>query len=157
MHWNVPVTPVELEQREGRVLRYLNHAVRRNIARHHRPDALAEPDRWSALLAAAQARVRSEPRLGHYGFAPEWHYRPDDTDQVVRRIAPVLSYSRDDQQFTRVEKARVYYRLVLGQPNPEELVEAVMAAIPISDAQRLLKDNVALDLTPKPLPARRRT
>lgn len=157
VHWNVPVTPVELEQREGRVLRYLNHAVRRNIARHHRPDALAEPDRWSALLAAAQARVRSEPRLGHYGFAPEWHYRPDDTDQVVRRIAPVLSYSRDDQQFTRVEKARVYYRLVLGQPNPEELVEAVMAAIPISDAQRLLKDNVALDLTPKPLPARRRT
>jgi hypothetical protein len=149
VHWNVPATPVELEQREGRVLRYLNHAVRRNIARHHGADALRERDRWSALLAAAQNRVRKDPRLGHHGFAPEWHYRPDGADQVVRRIAPVLSYSRDDSQFMRVEKARVYYRLVLGQPNPEELVEAVIAAIPFSDAERLLNDNVVLDLTPK--------
>jgi hypothetical protein len=145
VHWNVPATPVELEQREGRVIRYFNHAVRRNLAQRHRADALAKPDRWSAMLAAAHAEVeRADP--GHDGFAPEWHYRGDHT---VRRTAPILAYSRDYERFLRVRRARIYYRLVLGQPNPQELVEAVMAAIPVDTAERLLQDGLALDLRPK--------
>ena len=32
MHWNLPANPVDLEQREGRVHRYMGHAVRKNLA-----------------------------------------------------------------------------------------------------------------------------
>ena len=35
VHWNIPATPVELEQREGRVQRYKSHSVRRNLAAKH--------------------------------------------------------------------------------------------------------------------------
>jgi hypothetical protein len=145
VHWNVPATPVELEQREGRVLRFFNHAVRRNLAQHHAADGLAGRDRWKSMVDAAQARVERADG-DHDGFEPEWHY---DGDHSVRRIAPILAYSRDHQRFLRVERARIYYRLVLGQPNPQELVEAVMAAIPIQTAKELLDDGLALDLRPK--------
>ena len=40
MHWNLPRNPVDLEQREGRVHRYKNHAVRHNLASAHRAAAL---------------------------------------------------------------------------------------------------------------------
>ena len=36
VHWNLPGNPVDLEQREGRVHRYKNHAVRKNLARRVR-------------------------------------------------------------------------------------------------------------------------
>src|SRR5205807_78238 len=88
VHWNVPATPVELEQREGRVLRFFNHAVRRNLAQQHAVEALAGRDRWNAMMAAAQARVERADS-DHDGFEPEWHY---DGDHSVRRIAPILAY-----------------------------------------------------------------
>ncbi len=146
VHWNVPATPVELEQREGRVLRFFNHAVRRNLAQYHTAEALAGRDRWKSMIAAAHARVERADG-DHDGFEPEWRY---DGDRIVRRIAPIFAYSRDDQRLLRVQRARIYYRLVLGQPNPEELVEAVMAAIPVQTAAALLDDGLALDLRPKP-------
>ena len=32
MHWNLPSNPIDLEQREGRINRYLCHAIRQNLA-----------------------------------------------------------------------------------------------------------------------------
>ncbi len=41
MHWNVPGNPVDFEQREGRVHRYMGHAVRKNVAAAHGTEARA--------------------------------------------------------------------------------------------------------------------
>jgi hypothetical protein len=35
VHWNLPNNPVDLEQREGRIHRYKNHAVRKNLAKEY--------------------------------------------------------------------------------------------------------------------------
>ena len=143
VHWNVPATPVELEQREGRVIRFFNHAVRRNIAERYADFGRAAHDPWHAMLAAAR---QDDPDPD--GFRPEW-VLPGGSHRI-KRIAPMLAYSRDHQRFERVQRARVYYRLVLGQPNPQELVEAVMTAIPLEVAKALLEDGLALNLEPKP-------
>ena len=32
VHWNLPNNPIDLEQREGRINRYMCHAIRQNVA-----------------------------------------------------------------------------------------------------------------------------
>lgn len=32
VHWNLPSNPIDLEQREGRINRYMCHAIRQNVA-----------------------------------------------------------------------------------------------------------------------------
>jgi hypothetical protein len=144
VHWNVPAGPVELEQREGRVIRFFSHAVRRNVAAAHRSELRGNSDPWKEMLGAARAACAGD----HSGLRPEWVYAGPHT---IRRIAPLPAYSRDHQRLMRVQRARVYYRLVLGQPNADELVEAVRAAIPIELAQELVRDGLALDLSPRPV------
>jgi hypothetical protein len=141
VHWNVPRGPVELEQREGRVTRYLNHAVRRNIAERHRSAVLDGTDPWKAVRERA-AREASDL----IGFRPEWVL--DGARHKIRRLVPVPAYSRDHQRFARVSRARVYYRLVLGQPNPNELVETIMSTLPADEAERL-RPRLALNLSPR--------
>ncbi|MBI2170311.1 MAG: hypothetical protein HYU28_12555 [Actinobacteria bacterium] len=41
VHWNTPANPVDFEQREGRVHRFGGHAIRKNLAHHHRGELLA--------------------------------------------------------------------------------------------------------------------
>lgn len=144
VHWNVPAGPVELEQREGRVIRFFNHAVRRNVAAAHAADARGKGDPWREMLDDARAVCAGD----RSGLRPEWVYQGPHT---IRRIAPLPAYSRDHQRLLRVQRARVYYRLVLGQPNADELVEAVRAAIPVELAQELVRDGLALHLQPRPV------
>lgn len=142
VHWNIPASPVELEQREGRVLRFLGHAVRRNIADAHGAVGRAATGngQWSSMIIEA-ARLRHD-RLG---FAPEWHYSDDGFN--VRRTALVYAYSRDQERLERIQLARIYYRLVLGQPDPAELVEVLMETIPPAEAEEHVR-SLALDLSP---------
>jgi hypothetical protein len=96
-------------------------------------------------------------RLGHKsapadddGFCPEW--TSNGKVQVpVRRYVPVLPFSRDQQRWLAVRRARVYYRLVLGQPHPDELAAVLMENLP-EDLARELVDELRLDLRPPPLP-----
>jgi len=144
VHWNIPATPVELEQREGRVLRFLGHAVRKNIAHGHGATgrAAADTERWTSMISKAAA-AHNDPR----GFAPEWHYREDGA--TVSRTAPVFAYSQDEERLERIQRARIYYRLVLGQPDPAELVEVLMETIPPGEAEEHVQ-SLALDLSPRP-------
>jgi hypothetical protein len=146
VHWNVPAGPVELEQREGRVIRFFNHAVRRNVAAAHAAEVRGKSDPWNEMLGAARAACAGD----RSGLRPEWVYTGPHT---IRRIAPLPAYSRDHERLLRVQRARVYYRLVLGQPNADELVEAVRAAIPVELAQELVRNGLALDLRPRPVDA----
>ena len=115
VHWNVPATPVELEQREGRVNRYLSHAVRKNIAAAVGNAVLDSGRKWERAVELAAQHDNSQGD----GFGPEWVF---DGPARVQPVVPVPPSTRDSEHFKRVLDARVYYRLVLGQPNPEELV-----------------------------------
>jgi hypothetical protein len=144
VHWNVPATPVELEQREGRVQRYKSHAVRRSLARNHGAQALAHPDPWAELVRLGRDGAPADDA----GFQPEWIAGGNDAVHLQRYV-PVLPFSRDEQRWAAVRRARVYYRLVLGQPHPDELVEVLMENLPEQLAHELA-DELRLDLRPRP-------
>jgi hypothetical protein len=123
VHWNLPSNPVDLEQREGRVHRYKGHAVRKNVARRFGLAGLkgrwaGTGDPWVALFElAAEDRPPDTSDL-----VPYWVYEVPDGVSVERRV-PLLPFSREHQQLSRLKQGVALYRLVFGQPRQEDLLE----------------------------------
>jgi hypothetical protein len=131
VHWNLPYNPVDLEQREGRVHRFKNHAVRRNAARLFGGAVLqsAPDDPWSALFEAA-----SESLGDGSGIVPYWVLPCEDGASIERHV-PSLPMSRDVVSLARLRRDLVLYRLVFGQPRQDELLDVL--------AQRLSPEQLA--------------
>lgn len=71
-HWNLPTNPVDLEQREGRVHRYMGHAVRKNVATVYGDDGriVEDGDAWRSAFELAR---RDRP-VGATDLVPYWVY-----------------------------------------------------------------------------------
>lgn len=123
IHWNLPSNPVDFEQREGRVNRFAGHAIRRNVAQQHWDDVLASDDHdpWKAAFDAAIGRVSETDELASLGeFAPWWVYPgPARVERVLARYP----LSRDHDKYERLRDSLALYRLTLGQPRQEDMVE----------------------------------
>jgi hypothetical protein len=119
VHWNLPSNPVDLEQREGRVHRYKNHAVRKNIAQAHGWAALEgdERDPWEASFALAHAQRPADAT----DIVPYWVY-PTEGGARIERHVPALPLSREREQICRLSQSLALYRMVFGQPRQEDLV-----------------------------------
>lgn len=119
VHWNLPRSPVDFEQREGRVNRFGGHAIRRNVAAQHWRDVLSSTadDPWHAAFdAASHAEAAAE-----YGeFAPWWVY-PGPAQ--VQRVLARYPLSRDALRYERLRDDLALYRLTLGQPRQEDMVD----------------------------------
>jgi hypothetical protein len=117
VHWNLPASPVDFEQREGRVNRFGGHAVRRNIASRHRSAVMtsAETDPWKAAYDLA---ADASGELGE--FAPYWVY--PGPSKIQRQL---ISYplSRDAGRAVALKDDLALYRLAFGQPRQEDLLE----------------------------------
>ena len=118
VHWNLPSNPVDFEQREGRVNRFGGHAVRKNVASVHRQSALsaagATTHPWQRAFEAAVDR----PELGE--FSPWWIY---PGDARVERLIVHFPLSREDAQYERLRDSLTLYRMMLGQPRQEDMME----------------------------------
>lgn len=123
VHWNLPRSPVELEQREGRVHRYKGHAVRLNVASAIGLSGLTgkitTPDPWQALFEAA-ALVDEENEL-----SPCWLFEADERAVKIRRIIPFLRYSREEEAWPRLRDRLATYRLAMGLPRADDLLEVI--------------------------------
>ena len=117
VHWNLPSNPVDFEQREGRVNRFAGHAVRKNVAAAHWSDVLASEDAC-AWRAAFDAATTSENRLGE--FSPWWVY---PGPARIHRVIAHYPLSRDIARYERLRSALTLYRLTLGQPRQEDMVD----------------------------------
>lgn len=117
VHWNTPSSPIDFEQREGRVDRYGGHAVRRNIAQRHAEEALRceEANPWEAAYRIAQRDAA--PELG--AFAPHWVY-PGDA-HIERHVSPI-ALSVDEVRLERIKRDVALYRLTFGQPRQEDML-----------------------------------
>lgn len=117
VHWNLPSNPVDFEQREGRVNRYAGHVVRKNVANAHWSDVLESQDRnaWRSAFSAAEATATE---LGE--FSPWWMYPGESR---IQRVIPAYPLSRDREKYRRLTHAQTLYRLTLGQPRQEDLLE----------------------------------
>lgn len=142
VHWNLPSNPVDLEQREGRVHRFKGHAVRRNLAARYGGEAAdAGGDRWQAMFDQALA---NRPK-GGTAMVPYWVF--DEGPARIRRLAPVLPFSRDAAHLPALRKSLAAYRLAIGQPRQQELVEFLGRTL--TDEQLAeVTEKLRIDLSP---------
>ncbi|MGY4506495.1 hypothetical protein ACVWYH_010477 [Bradyrhizobium sp. GM24.11] len=142
LHWDLCSSPLELEQREGRIQRYAGLAVRRRLARladgEVRRDAGGKPglaSLWNAVEGLANQRYRDAS-----GLSPWWVLQ----GAHVSRFVFNLPQSRDLEKFKLLKEQRLIYRLTLGQPNQEDLVEFLAAG---GSALTKVLQPLALDLS----------
>ncbi|MGE2718459.1 helicase-related protein [Mycolicibacterium celeriflavum] len=137
VHWNLPSNPVDFEQREGRVNRFGGHAVRKNVASAHGQAALAAAQSGRHPWACAFDAAVDHPELGE--FSPWWLY---PGDARVERLVVHFPLSREDAQYQRLRDSLTLYRMMLGQPRQEDMMELLR--------QRGVTDNdvAQLDLRP---------
>ncbi|KAA0115077.1 DEAD/DEAH box helicase [Mycolicibacterium sp. P9-22] len=139
VHWNLPSNPVDFEQREGRVNRFGGHAVRKNIASAHRRAALAGTETTSHPWQSAFDAAVDHPELGE--FSPYWIY---PGDARVERLIVHFPLSREDAQYERLRDSLTLYRMMLGQPRQEDMME-LLRQRGVSESQV-----AQLDLRPPP-------
>jgi hypothetical protein len=143
VHWNTPASPVDFEQREGRVHRYGGLAVRRNLAHHHRDDMLAAGARgehpWDAAYDAGTAAATD--RFGE--LAPHWITH--GPTKIERHLLP-YPLSHDHDRYRRLKDDLAVYRLTFGQPRQEDLADLLLQRGVHLDPTEL--DRLRLDLRP---------
>jgi hypothetical protein len=123
IHWNVPTNPVDFEQREGRVHRYMGHAVRKNVAAAYGAEALKEHPRnpWEAMFLRAEDGSLDQPENARE-FAPYWVHRGEH--RIQRRLLD-HPLSRDVPRTQRLLSGLAKYRLALGQARQDDLLETL--------------------------------
>jgi len=144
VHWNLPANPVDLEQREGRVDRYKNHAVRKNLVRRHSAEVLGSDasDPWQELFTVARA---ARPP-GATDLTPYWVFAADGGAAIERHV-PALPLSRDHEKLHDLRESLAAYRLVFGQTRQEDLVAYLRRYTDAVDLDALATD-LAIDLHP---------
>lgn len=121
VHWNLPSNPVDFEQREGRVNRFGGHAVRRNVVSKHLASARAASYRpWHAAFSAASENHAAQARYG--SFSPWWVY---PGPARIQRVILALPHSTELSRYERLKNTLLHYRLTLGQPRQEDLLQLV--------------------------------
>jgi len=144
-HWNLPGNAVVLEHREGRIDRYKGHAKRRNIARAHGEQMLAEaaseagvvPDPWRRMFELA--RWRPERPADSNELDPWWVYRIEDGAAIERHVR-ILPLTRDALVLADLKASLVAYRLMFGQPRQEDLVDVLRRRIPAEQFEQVLRE-----------------
>lgn len=133
-HWDLCASPVDLEQREGRVQRFGGLTVRRPLAEKLGKDALAaardgRTSPWDEVAIQADGAFKDEGS----GLTPWWTLPGAE----LKRHLFVLPQSRDIDRFQKLKTQRLLYRVALGQPDQEDLVELLTDDDP--EAMRLLQ------------------
>jgi hypothetical protein len=122
VHWNLPGNPVDLEQREGRVHRYKNHAVRLNLAERF-AGALrtsgGQRDPWTLMFTAAHQQAE---RPGD--MEPFWIL---EGTSKIERYALTLPFSREAALLGWLKRSVALYRLAFGQPRQDDLISFLEA------------------------------
>ena len=133
VHWNLPSNPQSLEQREGRISRYKCHSVRRNIARLYAGDPAAGYLGWQDMFAKAGTDLA----VNNSGMIPMWYLPLDhpkfngleDRIEYIERIVPMYPLSEDVERYDKLIKVLSLYRLTMGQPRQEELVDMLAGVV----------------------------
>ena len=143
IHWDLCSNPVDLEQREGRIQRYGGLATRQAIAALLGDEALQVigpgQSPWSKLAELAEERLGDES-----GLKPWWICDRAEIERYVFHVP----LSEQAQRLKWVQEQRLLYRLVLGQPNQEDLVEVLSRHIGQNDLNKADLRQAMLQLSP---------
>lgn len=137
VHWNTPSNPQDLEQREGRINRYKCLAIRRNVCKLY-PDIYG----WNDIFNKAHEDM--ENKYHYSDMVPYWCLPPElireniDSFEMIERIVPMYPMSMDRERYDRLISILSLYRLTLGQPRQEELLNMLKGVISPDQAKQLL-------------------
>jgi hypothetical protein len=110
-----PLSPVDLEQREGRVHRYKGHAIRKNLAQHYRSAIVEGADPWAAMFRKARLNCPGVSEI-----EPFWVLKGN---AFIERHVPATPASIDEVRLVRLKRAVSLYRLAFGQLRQADLVD----------------------------------
>lgn len=169
IHWNLPASPVDFEQRDGRIHRFRNHAVRRNLAQDWGGAALNQaPGRaaWDWMFEAASTAVHAAGKDAD-GMRPAWVYRKGDScpqngtpqwllnsmgsPAMIERLVPAIPHSRDEVRLRQMQQAIGLYRLVFAQPRQEDLTAHLRYSLDDKSLRQIVS-KIVIDLRPPDLP-----
>ena len=135
LHWDLPHSPVDLEQREGRIQRYAGLSVRRALAAKLGRALPKDGSPWSHLAKTADEGSQNDPS----GLMPWWIFR----NASIERLHFALPMSEETERLHQLEKRRMLYRLALGQPDQDSLMDVLEGRLEVDDIRAL-----ALDFSP---------
>jgi hypothetical protein len=145
VHWDLPASPVDLEQRDGRINRYGGLAIRKVMSRRHidrRAPICTEGSPWLVLTRALTETCE--------GMSPWWGM----DGAVIHRTVFLPPLAKQEAELDRLLAGLSHYRLALGQCDPEQLLRALNRRIQDagSDAERSVLHawlgEVRIDLAP---------
>ena len=137
IHWNLPSNPQNMEQREGRINRYKCLSVRRNIAKLYK-----KIFKWDDMFAKASEELKGDnPQMVPFWYLPlnDEHFKGIETEKI-ERIVPMYPMSEDESRYSRLIKVLSLYRLTMGQPRQEELIQMLEGIISQDQIKKLLFD-----------------
>jgi hypothetical protein len=121
LHWDLPNSPLDLEQREGRIQRFGGLSTRTVLAKEFGHEVLLDrtPGKspWQMLAELAESAVAPDSS----GLSPWWGC---DGEAIERHIVK-LRHSRHVVRFNELSQQRLLYRLALGQPHQQDFIESV--------------------------------
>ena len=134
MHWNLPSNPVDLEQREGRINRYKCLSIRQNVVELH-GNLIFNKDKsiWEQMFEEAKEKENG----GKFSeLIPFWVFGQNQKIKI-ERIVPIYPMSSDITRYERLIKILSLYRMTLGQPRQEELLEYVFSNCDEAEIQKM--------------------
>lgn len=131
VHWNVPSNPQDIEQREGRINRFKCLAVRRNIA-HLYPDQYAWEDKFQTASVEFRKNSQYSEIVPYWSLPRKFIESKGIVPEMIERIVPMYPMSYDIANYERLKDVLTLYRLSMGQPRQEELVE-MLAELNLSE------------------------
>jgi hypothetical protein len=138
VHWDLASNPVDVEQREGRIQRFGGLSIRRAIAGRLGDGALASAalgeSPWARLAALAEEQLGDDS-----GLCPWWVCEGAGVDRYVVDVPA----SEQTARLAWVKEQRALYRLVLGQPNQEDLLE-LLARKEVGDSRVVQAASIGL-------------
>ena len=121
LHWDLCPSPLDLEQREGRIQRFGGLSVRSALAKSLRQKTLDEAGEKTSPWAVLATHAEHEFRRDASGRSPWWSCPGEKID----RLFVVLPQSRQTAKFDQLSLLRWLYRLALGQPHQQDFIETV--------------------------------
>ena len=145
MHWNLPNNAIDIEQREGRINRYMGHVIRQNIAAKY-SDNLIDTNIivWKELFEIAKENEQQNQKCD---LVPYWHVEGVKGIKI-ERIVPLHPFSKDINKLKYLLDVLTFYRLTFGQPRQEELVETLLKENMDKKELDQLINNLMINLSP---------
>jgi hypothetical protein len=122
LHWDLCPSPLDLEQREGRIQRFGGLSVRTALAGQYGDHALGEGGLHSSPWMVLAHHADQEFSADTSGRSPWWSCPGEKID----RVFVVMPQSRQTIKFDQLSRLRWLYRLALGQPHQQDFIETVM-------------------------------